>query len=135
MFGNTYRCVSSNLVHVCDRNCDQRVPYDRYSTICVVSKRLGPPVGGGLGRMDAGAGIPLAAAAARKRSSCGGGGGGGGGHHHRTDDDARAGRGCDAGGDASAFVHAQMTTVQPSHGGIIKRGRVSSDAYAATAAP
>lgn len=68
LFGNAYRCVTSGLVHICDRNCDQRVPYDRYSTICVVSKRLGPPAGGGLtGDMvdDGGA----AAAAARKRAS------------------------------------------------------------------
>ena len=73
LFGNAYRCVTSGLVHICDRNCDQRVPYDRYSTICVVSKRLGPPMGGGLGMMDGVADGSSAGGAPRKRSIGGGG--------------------------------------------------------------
>mmetsp|Transcript_37122 Transcript_37122/g.94863 ORF Transcript_37122/g.94863 Transcript_37122/m.94863 type:complete len:120 (+) Transcript_37122:250-609(+) len=39
-FGNLYRCESSGTVHICDWNCDQRIFYDRYSTICRLSRRI-----------------------------------------------------------------------------------------------
>jgi hypothetical protein len=69
LFGNAYRCLSSGMVHICDRNCDQRVAYDRWSSICVISKKLGPPMtgSGGIG------GAADLDTAARKRMSGGGG--------------------------------------------------------------
>lgn len=110
LFGNAYRCVTSGLVHICDRNCDQRVPYDRYSTICVVSKRLGPPLGGGLG---GGGGEMMADDAVRKRS-CGGGD--------------------DVNGNSAALLQQQQQQQHEEHllmlqrQGSSKRGRVSADA-------
>lgn len=41
-FGNVFRCCSSGLIHVCDSNCNQRLYYDRYNTICRISKKLHP---------------------------------------------------------------------------------------------
>ena len=41
-FGNVYKCHSSGQLHVCDANCGQRVFYDKYSTICRVSRKLFP---------------------------------------------------------------------------------------------
>lgn len=41
-FGNMYRCASSGQVHVCDSNCAQRIPLDRYSYICKLSRKLFP---------------------------------------------------------------------------------------------
>lgn len=41
-FGNLYRCASSNVQHICDANCDQRIPLDRYSTICKLSRKVTP---------------------------------------------------------------------------------------------
>ncbi|GLC34429.1 hypothetical protein PLESTB_000729700 [Pleodorina starrii] len=42
-FGNMYRCVSSGLMHICDKGCNQRLWHDRYTTICRISKKLHPP--------------------------------------------------------------------------------------------
>lgn len=42
MYGNVYRCVSSYHVHVCDANCDQRLPIDQYSEVCRLSKQVFP---------------------------------------------------------------------------------------------
>jgi hypothetical protein len=39
LFGNTYQCVQSRLLHVCDQTCDKRIQWDRYSTICLLSKK------------------------------------------------------------------------------------------------
>lgn len=40
LFGNAYRCESSGQVHVCDANCSQRMYYDRYSTVCRISRKV-----------------------------------------------------------------------------------------------
>lgn len=42
VFGNLFVCRSSGEYHVCDQNCNQRIPYDRYTMICRLSKRLFP---------------------------------------------------------------------------------------------
>eukprot|EP00899_Mesostigma_viride_P004736 jgi/Mesvir1/14263/Mv09697-RA.1 len=42
VWGNLYTCRSSGTNHVCDRNCDQRIHYDRYSDACRVSKKIFP---------------------------------------------------------------------------------------------
>eukprot|EP00878_Enallax_costatus_P005596 GHUV01005869.1.p2 GENE.GHUV01005869.1~~GHUV01005869.1.p2 ORF type:complete len:121 (+),score=5.22 GHUV01005869.1:397-759(+) len=41
-FGNLYRCVSSGQVHICDSTCCKRIEWDRYSQICVISKKTFP---------------------------------------------------------------------------------------------
>ena len=41
-FGNVFKCHASGMTHVCDANCNQRLQYDRYSSICRVSKRVVP---------------------------------------------------------------------------------------------
>lgn len=41
-WGNVWRCLATGAVHVCDANCDQRIPLDRYSTICKMSRKLAP---------------------------------------------------------------------------------------------
>lgn len=42
MFGNCYRCESSQQVHVCDRNCTQLIEWDRHNMLCRVSKKAFP---------------------------------------------------------------------------------------------
>jgi hypothetical protein len=134
LFGNAYRCVTSGLVHICDRNCDQRVPYDRYSTICVVSKRLGPPVGGGLGGAADGMTMGVDDTNGARKRSVGG------------EDDVAFG-GLAGNGDAAAMLQAQMMQQQHQQQhqehlmmlqrqGSSKRGRVSGENDAAfVAAP
>lgn len=41
-FGNTFVCASSGMMHVCDATCNHRVWADRYSDICVLSRRVFP---------------------------------------------------------------------------------------------
>mmetsp|Transcript_23291 Transcript_23291/g.59539 ORF Transcript_23291/g.59539 Transcript_23291/m.59539 type:complete len:89 (-) Transcript_23291:920-1186(-) len=43
-FGNVFKCASSGMQHVCDCNCDQRVYYDNYHSICKLSRKLHPPL-------------------------------------------------------------------------------------------
>jgi hypothetical protein len=43
-FGNCYRCLSSGLLHVCDSNCSSRVFRDRYSSICLISRKVHGPL-------------------------------------------------------------------------------------------
>ncbi|GAB4817826.1 hypothetical protein N2152v2_004872 [Parachlorella kessleri] len=38
--GNLYVCSTSGTTHICDQNCNQRIYYDNYRTICRLSKRL-----------------------------------------------------------------------------------------------
>ncbi|XP_047324581.1 uncharacterized protein LOC124928094 [Impatiens glandulifera] len=40
--GNVYRCRLTGLTHVCDKNCNQRIVYDNYSSLCRVSKQIFP---------------------------------------------------------------------------------------------
>lgn len=39
-FGNLYRCQSTGISHVCDFNCNQRLFYDNYSSICRLSRKI-----------------------------------------------------------------------------------------------
>ena len=43
-FGNVYRCISSGMLHVCDANCTSRVYRDPYSSICLISRKVCPPL-------------------------------------------------------------------------------------------
>jgi hypothetical protein len=43
-FGNLFKCQSSGLVHVCDSTCASRVYRDRYSSICLISRKVHPPL-------------------------------------------------------------------------------------------
>ncbi|GFH16922.1 predicted protein, partial [Haematococcus lacustris] len=45
-FGNLWRCQGSGMLHVCDVNCSQRIPLDRWSSICKVSRKVFPPLQG-----------------------------------------------------------------------------------------
>uniref|UniRef100_A0A383V8Q8 Uncharacterized protein n=1 Tax=Tetradesmus obliquus TaxID=3088 RepID=A0A383V8Q8_TETOB len=40
LFGNTFECCSSGQLHICDANCSKRVYRDRYSEVCLVSRRV-----------------------------------------------------------------------------------------------
>lgn len=42
LFGNTWRCESSSMIHVCDANCDHRVWDGRFQTRCLLSGRVFP---------------------------------------------------------------------------------------------
>jgi len=44
-FGNLYVCTSSGMLHVCDANCTSRVYRDPYSSICLLSRKVHPPLG------------------------------------------------------------------------------------------
>jgi hypothetical protein len=40
LFGNTFECCSSGQLHICDSNCNKRVYNDRYSQVCLLSRRV-----------------------------------------------------------------------------------------------
>ncbi|KAJ7537469.1 hypothetical protein O6H91_11G006700 [Diphasiastrum complanatum] len=40
IWGNLYRCVSTGITHVCDKNCKQKILYDNVSSICRVSGQI-----------------------------------------------------------------------------------------------
>lgn len=42
VWANLYCCKSSNVTHVCDKNCDQRILYDRHTTLCKFSGKYFP---------------------------------------------------------------------------------------------
>lgn len=42
LFGNCYRCETSQQVHVCDRNCSQLIEWDRHTVLCRVSRKTFP---------------------------------------------------------------------------------------------
>ncbi|XP_024526481.1 uncharacterized protein LOC9635315 isoform X1 [Selaginella moellendorffii] len=42
VWANLYRCLSTGSSHVCDKNCNQRILYDVYSSICRVSGQIFP---------------------------------------------------------------------------------------------
>lgn len=42
MFGNCFRCETSQQVHVCDRNCTQLMEWDMHTMLCRVSKKTFP---------------------------------------------------------------------------------------------
>ncbi|GJP56035.1 hypothetical protein CLOM_g15105 [Closterium sp. NIES-68] len=42
VWANLYRCRSSNTTHICDKNCNQKILYDNYSSICMVSRNIAP---------------------------------------------------------------------------------------------
>lgn len=42
VWANLYRCKSSNVTHVCDKNCNQKVLYDNHTSVCRVSRQLCP---------------------------------------------------------------------------------------------
>ncbi|XP_051143730.1 uncharacterized protein LOC127260096 [Andrographis paniculata] len=42
VFGNMYRCKLTGLMHICDKNCNQRIVYDNHSSLCRVSKQIFP---------------------------------------------------------------------------------------------
>jgi hypothetical protein len=41
-FANVYSCLTSGQIHICDNTCNQLVWFDRYSSICRLSKRIFP---------------------------------------------------------------------------------------------
>ena len=41
IIGNMYRC-SSGQVHICDKTCENRMPYGPTEEICFVSRRVFP---------------------------------------------------------------------------------------------
>ena len=51
--GNLYRCLTAGVTHICDNNCNQRVPYGPHETVCLVSRRTFP-AGPGPGAAPAG---------------------------------------------------------------------------------
>jgi hypothetical protein len=46
MFGNVFQCRTSGLLHVCDATCACRVFRDAHSSICLLSRRVHPPLDG-----------------------------------------------------------------------------------------
>ncbi|CAM6128632.1 unnamed protein product [Calypogeia fissa] len=40
VWANLYRCKSSNVTHVCDKNCNQKILYDNHTSVCRVSRRF-----------------------------------------------------------------------------------------------
>lgn len=42
LFGNMYRCRLTGITHICDKNCNQRIVYDNYSSLCRVSGQVFP---------------------------------------------------------------------------------------------
>eukprot|EP00475_Leptophrys_vorax_P029114 TRINITY_DN42507_c0_g1_i1.p1 TRINITY_DN42507_c0_g1~~TRINITY_DN42507_c0_g1_i1.p1 ORF type:complete len:154 (+),score=7.52 TRINITY_DN42507_c0_g1_i1:152-613(+) len=42
VWANLYRCRTSNTTHICDKNCNQKILYDNYSSICMVSRNVAP---------------------------------------------------------------------------------------------
>ena len=42
LMGNVHCCQSSGTLHVCDQNCEQSIPYDRYTMVCRLSKKTFP---------------------------------------------------------------------------------------------
>lgn len=39
---NIYRCKLTGIMHICDKNCNQRILYDNYSSLCRVSGQVFP---------------------------------------------------------------------------------------------
>lgn len=52
LFGNLFRCASSCQVHVCDMNCDQKVPCAPHYMRCRVSGKVFPVPGGAAVRLS-----------------------------------------------------------------------------------
>lgn len=42
IWANLYRCMSSNMKHICDSTCTQKILYDNHSSICIVSRQIWP---------------------------------------------------------------------------------------------
>lgn len=42
LFGNVYCCKLTRLIHICDRNCNQRILYDNHSSLCRASGQVLP---------------------------------------------------------------------------------------------
>ncbi|KAG6550086.1 hypothetical protein Mapa_008042 [Marchantia paleacea] len=42
VWANLYRCKLSNVTHVCDKNCNQRILYDNHTSVCRVSRQFFP---------------------------------------------------------------------------------------------
>lgn len=42
VWANLYRCKLSNVTHVCDKNCNQRILYDNHTSVCRVSRHFFP---------------------------------------------------------------------------------------------
>ncbi|KAG6425627.1 hypothetical protein SASPL_116070 [Salvia splendens] len=40
--GNMYRCRLTGQMHICDKNCNQRILYDNHSSLCRASKQIFP---------------------------------------------------------------------------------------------
>lgn len=40
--GNMFRCKLTGLTHICDKNCNQRIVYDNYSSLCLASRQMFP---------------------------------------------------------------------------------------------
>lgn len=40
--GNMFLCKLTGVTHICDKNCNQRIVYDNYSSICRVSAQVFP---------------------------------------------------------------------------------------------
>ncbi|GLT75566.1 hypothetical protein SLA2020_472810 [Shorea laevis] len=40
--GNMYRCKLTGLIHICDKNCNQRILYDNHSSLCLASGQVFP---------------------------------------------------------------------------------------------
>jgi len=46
VWANLYCCRSTNVTHICDKNCNQRVMYDSFNSLCCVSGKLLPLTSG-----------------------------------------------------------------------------------------
>jgi uncharacterized protein (UPF0179 family) len=42
VWANLYRCKSSNVTHVRDKNCNQKILYDNHTSVCRVSRKFSP---------------------------------------------------------------------------------------------